>query len=86
MAILNFFELREESFLNQSAVYEQIKLRAVQGSIYVKLKDGLDCLLVDDPSGDDEGIMFDQLHFYLTFLSLQSAFRFCLTLCANTLP
>ena len=54
--------------------YEQIKLLAGQGSIYVKLKDGLDCLLVDDPSGDDEGIMFDQLHFYLTFLSMQICF------------
>ena len=29
--------------------YEQIKLLADQGSIYVKLKDGLDCLLVTTP-------------------------------------
>ena len=54
--------------------YEQIKLLAGQGSIYVKLKDGLDCLLVDVPSGDDEGNMFDQLHPHLTFLSIQICF------------
>ena len=58
----------------QSYDYEQIKLLAGQGSIYVKLKHGLDGLLVGDPSGDDEDIMFDQLHFYLTFLRVQICF------------
>ena len=33
----------------QSYDYEQIELLAGQGSLYVKLKDGLDSLLVDDP-------------------------------------
>ena len=41
----------------QSYYYQQVKLLAGQGSIYVKLKDGLGCLLVDD-SCDDEGTVF----------------------------
>ena len=41
----------------QSYDYQQVKLLAGQGSIYVKLKDGLECLLVDD-SCDDEGTVF----------------------------
>ncbi|CAB4036236.1 Hypothetical predicted protein, partial [Paramuricea clavata] len=41
----------------QSYDYQQVKLLASQGSIYVKLKDGLECLLVDD-SCDDEDTVF----------------------------
>ena len=41
----------------QSYDYQQVKLLAGQGSIYLKLKDGLECLFVDDTC-DDEGTVF----------------------------
>lgn len=40
----------------QAFDYKQLKLLAGQGSIYVKLKDGMDCLLVRDDDDNDEGI------------------------------
>ena len=41
----------------QSYDYQQVKLLAGQESIYLKLKDGLECLIVDDTC-DDEGTVF----------------------------
>lgn len=41
----------------QSYDYQQVKLLSGQGSIYLKLKDGLDCLFIDDDdNSDDQGI------------------------------
>ena len=39
----------------QSFDYKQLKLMAGQGAVYVKLKDWLDCLLVDENNIDDDG-------------------------------
>lgn len=41
--------------------YQQVKLLAGQGSIYIKVKDGLDCLFIDESSlneVDEEGMFF----------------------------